>query len=199
VSPPTWRDSHVTDRSSPEDIAYTANRTLQTTSNRLYVSLQTRYECQITTPDVGDELKDDELWSAWWRESVKGKKDSGNWAGNVEVVVRPPLEREWTASVPLVDYMDPRAKAIVLSALEAPALRDDGFPAVNVQVTESESDLQRQKYDVWARLPVCKEYKMRGHCVHGLGDGLAGELWARYEWRKTRQGQVKETSQVVLQ
>jgi hypothetical protein len=168
--------------------------------------LQTRHACQASgTTEIGDELTDDELWSPWWRESFNPatrNRAGGNWFGNAQVAVTPPPSREWTSSAQLVDYKDANAKAIVLSALEAPELRDDEYPAVSVVVTESEEDLQRAKYDVWARLPLCKEYKTRGHCVHGLGDGLVGELWARYQWRKDRrQGSeaAKQGSQVVLQ
>lgn len=185
-------------------MAFTYNRTLQNSENRLYIHLQTEYACQATAgTDVGDEVTDDELWATWWRESLTlaGKNAQGNWFGQIKVTVAPPAGREWTSDAPLVDYKDVEAKAIVLSALDAPEVAEDDYPFVHVEVVESETDLQTEKYAVWPRLPLCPEFKTRGHCEHGLGQGLVGELWARYQWRKEqRKGDVlKQESQVVLQ
>ena len=80
-----------------------------------------------------------------------------------------------------MDYKDPVAKAIVLSAIDAPPVLEQAYPLVDTSIHESEDDLQRTKYDLWPRLPVCNE-KTHGRCGYGLGEGLVGELWARYQW-----------------
>jgi hypothetical protein len=145
------------------------------------------------------------MWSPWWRESASvHPKTSNRWTGGLQVTVAPPKDRAWTGSTPLLDYQDPAARAIVLTAITAPLLADNAFPLVDTAVRESSDDLQRSKYEVWSRLPTCRG--MGGRCGDGLGDGLVGEVWARYQWRNARsevtqgsQNEAAEGSQVVLQ
>lgn len=151
--------------------------------------------------DPARELTDDELWSPWWRESSAASRAKARkrWSAGYKIAVLPSAERAWTHATPLVDYKDPSAKAIVLSAIDAPPVAAQGYPPVDTEVRESEVDLQRAKYDSWPRMPVCKG-KARGHCGHGIMDELVGEVWARYQWRSEKKKAVEsQGSQVVLQ
>ncbi|KAJ9090939.1 hypothetical protein QFC21_007354 [Naganishia friedmannii] len=179
----------------PDDIAFTYNHTLQSVENRLYVRMQTQFSCEKTKPPpIGGaraELIDDDLWTTWW--TAHSKASPHNKArkqrivtGNVTVEILPPITSLWNASSPLIDYKDPAAKAIVLSTIDASVLQDGEYPHVNTLVIESEQDRQLHKFDIYQRLPICKHYKHHGRCQSGLGEGLTGEVWARYQWRQAQ-------------
>ncbi|KAJ9112736.1 hypothetical protein QFC22_006238 [Naganishia vaughanmartiniae] len=179
----------------PDHIAFTYNQTLQSVENRLYVRIQTAFSCEMVKPlpsgGARAELLDDDLWSPRWHVRTTPSPDKqarkfGRVTGNVTVVILPPPESIWNASSLLIDYKDPAAKAIVISSIDAPALQQDDYPHVNTLIVESEQDRQLSKFDVYKRLPTCKDYKTHGHCRSGLGDELAGEVWARYQWRKAQ-------------
>ena len=61
----------LTPATSPADITYTYNRTLQSSEIMLVISVDTEYGCQFQDPvDPAQELTDDALWLPWWQESA---------------------------------------------------------------------------------------------------------------------------------